>query len=110
MGRCWMALEPTSKAKLVSSRELSRVVDEAVKAASQRGGGGGLGGGGNVILRPDILGRMIRELDQAQHFANAVASGVSKAGIPAEPIVLSIGKGFQIAGFIEREALQLREF
>jgi hypothetical protein len=99
--------------KLVSARELSKVVDEAVKAASLRtptGDGGASGGAHNVILRPDILGRLIRELDQAQHFANAVAKGVEKSGIGAEPVVVPIGRGLNIAGFIERDALQIREF
>jgi hypothetical protein len=110
-----MAVE-LSKTKLVSARELSKVVDEAVKAAGAggAGGGGGVGAGGaaahNVIINPDILGRVIRDLAQAQHFADAVAKGVNKAGIAAEPVVLSVGKGINIAGFIEREALHLREF
>jgi hypothetical protein len=102
-----MASQSLGKAKLVSAHELSRVVDEAVKAASLRTDPGG--GTHNVILRPDILGRLIRDAGQAQHFAEAVAKGVTKAGVHAEPVVISIGDGTRIAGFIEREALQLRE-
>jgi len=102
-----MAVEPTSKTKLVSSRELSKVVDEAIKAA-----GGRLGGGGpshNVILSPEILGRILREAE-GQHFAEAVSKGVERAGISVQPVVFPIGHGLEIAGFIERDALLAREF
>lgn len=102
-----MTGELTGKTKLVSARELSRAVDEAVKSASARLGEGG---GQNVILRPDILGRLIRDASQAQHFAQAVAKGVEKGGVNAQPVVFEIGHGLHIAGFIEREALQVREF
>jgi hypothetical protein len=109
-----MAVEPTTKAKLVSSRELSKIVDEAVKAAAGRtpaGGGAGAGGGTshNLILSPEILGRILREAE-GQHFAQAVAKGVEKTGINVQPVVLPIGHGWEIAGFIERDALQAREF
>ena len=102
-----MAVEPTSKAKLVSSRELSKVVDEAIKAAGGRVGGGGPGH--NIILSPEILGRVLREAE-GQHFAQAVAKGVEKTGINVQPVVISLGHGIEIAGFIERDALQAREF
>jgi len=107
-----MATNPASKAKLVSSRELSKVVDEAIKAAASRGGAGGVGAGGghNVIVRPDILGRMIHDMQQAQHFADAVAKGVEHAGVHVQPVVVPLGTGGHLAGFIERDALQIREF
>jgi hypothetical protein len=102
-----MAVEPTTKAKLVSARELSKVVDEAVKAAAGRPAIGG--SGHNLILSPEILGRILREAE-GQHFAEAVAKGVEKSGISVQPVVLPIGHGWEIAGFIERDALQAREF
>ncbi|MBV9370376.1 MAG: hypothetical protein JO109_01760 [Alphaproteobacteria bacterium] len=95
----------------MNSRDLSRVVDEAVKAATQRNAGSAAAlGGHNVIVRPDILGRMIRDLTEAQHFSQAVASGVSKSGIQVDPVVIPIGKGGHLAGFVERDSLNLREF
>lgn len=100
-----MASQAVSKAKLVSARDLSKVVDEAVKSASLRVEGGSH----NVILSPNILGRLIRDATEAQHFADAVAKGVTRGGIHVEPVVVSIGDGLRIAGFIERDALQLRE-
>ena len=103
-----MATELTSKTKLVSSRELSRVVDEAIKAAGGRVGSGG-GPGHNIILSPEILGRILRE-SEGQHFAQAVAKGVEKTGISVQPVVFPIGHGLEIAGFIERDALLAREF
>jgi len=102
-----MAVEPTSKTKLVSSRELSKLVDEAIKAAGGRVGGGGPGH--NVILSPEILGRILRETE-GQHFAEAVTKGVAKTGVNVQPVVFSIGHGMEIAGFIERDALLAREF
>ena len=102
-----MATELTGKTKLVSSRDLSKVVDEAIKTAGGRVGGGGPGH--NVILSPEILGRILREAE-GQHFAQAVAKGVEKTGIHVQPVVFPIGHGLEIAGFIERDALQAREF
>jgi hypothetical protein len=102
-----MTLQPTARAKLVSAPELTKVVEEAIRAAGSRTP---VPTGHNIIISPDILGRVIRELDQAQHFAQAVSKGVNKAGIGAEPVVLTVGPGINIAGFIERDALQIREF
>src|SRR4051794_2456086 len=102
-----MAVEPTTKAKLISARDLAKVVDEAVKVATSHAPAGGTAH--NVILRPDILGRLLRQ-GEAQHFADAVSKGVEKAGISVQPVVLPIGHGLEIAGFIERDALQVREF
>jgi hypothetical protein len=106
-----MAVEPASKAKLVSSHQLSQAVEEAVKAASQRNLSAASGlAGHNVIVRPDILGRMIRDLEQAKHFSEAVAAGLGKAGTHVDPVVIPLGIGGHLAGFIERDALQIREF
>jgi hypothetical protein len=106
-----MNVEATAKPKLVSAHQLSHMVEDAVASASLRLPAASSGDlGHNVILSPDILGRVLRDLDQAQHFAQAVTKGVEKAGIGAEPVVLPIGKGLHIAGFIERDALQFRQF
>jgi hypothetical protein len=106
-----MAVEPTSKAKLVSSHQLSQAVEEAVKAASQRNHSAASGlGGHNILARPDILGRMIRDLEQARHFSESVAAGLGKTGTHVDPVVISLGSGGHLAGFVERDSLQIREF
>lgn len=111
-----MAVEPSSKAKLVSARDLSKVVDEAVKAASQRSPSGAASGGSNlaaaghnVILNPEILGRILRDAAHAQEFASSVSRGLEKAGFSVQPVSFEIGKGIHIAGFVERDRLLQRE-
>jgi len=111
-----MAVEPSSRAKLVSARELSKIVDEAIKSAAQRPAAGAVANapalaatGHNVILNPEILGRVLRDAAQAQHFATSVAKGVEKAGFSVQPVAFEIGKGIHIAGFVELDRLVQRE-
>ncbi len=96
-------MSTTSKAALISARELPKVVDAAIKAAGDKGHAG------PFVLRWDIAGKVIREAE-AHAFATNVAKQLGAAGHEVSPAVLTIG-GETLAGFVERNALpQFREF
>jgi hypothetical protein len=104
-------------AKLVSARELSKIVDEAVRAAShpplaqgaERAAALSAGGGHNVLISPEILGRVLRDAGEAKQFATTVARSVEKSGFSVHPVSFEIGNGIHIAGFVERDSLLQRE-
>ena len=98
---------PTSKAEVISARDLSRSIDKAVAAAVKR-----------HELKPDaanlaidweIFGRRLRDLqslDEAFAFASDVTRSVGPVqGLkPTQPIALRVG-GDIICGFIEKGRL-----
>ena len=92
-------LEPSAKATLVSVRDLPKVVDEAVKAANKRLGT--VPDTAPAIKKWEIYGRVIRDLGQAEKFADAVSAEVAKSGIAVSPATLIIDKHIW-CGFIER--------
>lgn len=102
-----MAVAPT-KAALVSNRELTRVVDAAVKAVIERTKIPV--DDGSVVIRWELIGRILRDLDTAQPFATQVAKEMTVLGVKATPAVLIIDKKI-LAGFFERLNLpQQRQF
>ena len=93
-----MAISSTKKTRLISVRELPRVVEAAVKAAQGRLG---TTDSGPLIKRWEIYGKYARDLAQAQRFATEVTAEVAKAGIDAGPAMMILDKDI-ICGFIER--------
>lgn len=105
-----MALAP--KAKLVSARELHGLVAEAVKVAAA-----------NpklkekldlsepaVTIRWDLIGRILRNLEDAQTFSGGVASALKAKNIAVTPATLIIDKRI-LAGFFERTQVPIeRQF
>ncbi len=90
------------KAPTVSARELSAMVDKAVTIAAKR-----LDlqpEPENIIIRWDLVGRILRDASLAQKFSEDVAGQLKKAGVAVEPATLIIKKQI-IAGFIERARL-----
>ncbi len=96
-----MALAP--KAKLVSARELPGLVTEAVKVAAA-----------NpklkekidlsepaITIRWDLIGRILRDLNDAQLFSADVAKSLKARDIAVTPATLIIDKRI-LAGFFER--------
>jgi len=96
-----MAIAP--KAKLVSARELPGLVSEAVKAAAA-----------NprlkekldlsepaITIRWDLIGRILRNLEDAQTFSGDVAKSLKAKNISVTPATLIIDKRI-LAGFFER--------
>ena len=97
-------LEPSTKAGLVSIRDLPKVVDDAVKAANKRLGTVPDTAPAHNIKKWEIYGRVIRDLGQAGKFADAVTAEVAKSGIAVSPATLIIDKHIW-CGFIERPNL-----
>ena len=94
-----MAVTPIRKSNLIAARELPRVVDAAVKAASARVAGAEAASG--VIVKWELIGRVAKNLAQAQELATGITSEVSKsAGVKVQPAVLSVGKQI-VCGFFE---------
>lgn len=96
-----MALAP--KAKLVSARELPGLVSEAVKAAAA-----------NpklrqkidladptITIRWELIGRILRDLNDAQLFSADVAKSLKARNITVTPATLIIDKRI-LAGFFEK--------
>ncbi|HEX9965090.1 MAG TPA: hypothetical protein VGB04_08920 [Allosphingosinicella sp.] len=103
-----MAVTPTKKPNLVSARELPNLVDNAVKAATQRIGSTRVSG--PPIKRWDIRGYVLKDLAAAQSFSKEVTAEVTKAGVKAKPAVLILDREI-LAGFIDRDHIpKLREF
>lgn len=103
-----MATDPNRTARLVSMRELPRVVDSAIEIASKRIDV--TTKAGSIVVKWELIGRILNNFEHAQLFATTVSEEISKAGVEVHPAVLSIDKRI-IAGFYERASLpQLREF
>lgn len=95
-----MTLAPQQKAKLVSARELPKVVEAAVKAASARVGGGQEAVSGPVIVKWELVGRVARDLAHGEKLAAEISAEMGKAGHEVQPAVLGVGKEI-ICGFFE---------
>lgn len=103
-----MAITPTSSSKLVSARELSKVVEAAVKSASVRVPGAEPGG--PVVVKWELVGRVAKNLAQGQELATAITGELGKSGLKVEPAVLGVGRQI-ICGFFEPPNVPLlREF
>lgn len=95
-----MAVAPKPKAGLISARELPSVVDAAVKAASVRVKLP-VETTGPVIVKWDLIGRVLRDLNQAQPFAAEVVKELAAKNVKASPAVLIVDKKI-LAGFFEK--------
>jgi len=100
-----MATAPKAapKAKLVSARELPSLVAEAVKVAAANPK---LKDALNeaepaITIRWDLIGRILRNLDQAQLFSGEVTKALRAKNISVTPATLIIDKRI-LAGFFER--------
>lgn len=101
-----MAITPTSSSKLVSARDLSKVVEAAVKAAGVRGEAVS----GPVIVKWELVGRVAKSLAQGQELATAITGELGKSGMKVQPAVLSVGRQI-ICGFFEPPNVPvIREF
>ena len=90
------------RAELISARDLPAKVEAAIKAAMDRVGG--VGEPEPVIVKWELIGRILNAADGAQRFADEVTKEIGKFGIDAEPAVLIIDKKV-IAGFFDRVAV-----
>ena len=98
----------TKKAALVTGRELNAAVDKAVAIAAKRHGAAI--SDTNLITNWELIGRILKERELADPFANDVAAALVKSGIPAQPATLRWGRQI-LCGFFERGRLpQVREF
>ena len=93
-----MTLTPTKRNELVSARELPRVLEAAVKAASARVAGAEAAG--PLIVKWELMGRRARDLAQGQKLAAEITAEVGRAGLKVKPAVLGVGKDI-ICGFFE---------
>jgi hypothetical protein len=96
-----MALAP--KAKLVSARELPSLVTEAVRAAAANPK---LKGkidlaDPTITIRWELIGRILRDLADAQTFSADVAKSLKAKSITVTPATLIIDKRI-LAGFFEK--------
>jgi hypothetical protein len=97
------------KAALIPARELNSVVAAAVKAAGARVKLPPTDDG-PLIIRWELIGRVLRDLNQAQPFAAEVVKELAAKSIKATPAVLIIDKKI-LAGFFERPQLPIeRQF
>jgi hypothetical protein len=94
-----MAVAPKARAGLVSNRELQGLVDAAVKVAAERTQTPI--GDGSTVLKWELIGRILRDLNTAQPFAAEVTRALGAQGVKASPAVLIIDKKI-LAGFFER--------
>jgi hypothetical protein len=97
-----MAKPTKSRAALVSTRDLPKLVESAVKTASQQLGG--LADAGPLLSKWGLIGRTVKDAATGQPFADAVSRALVLRGVAAQPAVLTINK-LTIAGFIERAAV-----
>ncbi len=103
-----MTIAPRTKAALVSARELPGLVDAAVKAAAIRAKIPEVEG--PVVVKWELVGRVLRDLKQAQPFADGVVAELGAKGVKASPAILTVDKKI-LAGFFEKIAVpQLRQF
>lgn len=102
-----MAITPTRGSKLVSARELSKVVEAAVKAGSARVAGAEASG--PVIVKWELVGRVAKNLAQGQELAKAITAELGPE-MRVQPAVLGVGRQI-ICGFFEPPNVpELREF
>jgi hypothetical protein len=103
-----VSIAPRTKAALVSARELPNLVDAAVKAAAVRAQIPDAAG--PVIVKWELIGRVLRDLKQAQPFADGVVAELGAKGVKASPAILIVDKKI-LAGFFEKIAVpQQRQF
>ena len=100
-----MAIASKSVAALVSARELPKVVDEAIKAATAAG----IASDGPLVVKWDLIGRQVRDLEAGEAFSGAVAKSLTGSGVKASPALLKIDK-IIIAGFFERANIPQTRF
>jgi hypothetical protein len=96
------------RAEAISVTTLSKSIDKAVELAARRQGL--KPGSGNLVFPGHILGRVIRDLDDANAafaFAAEVTKSVNASGANGEPAVFKIGPDI-LAGYIERLPTPLR--
>jgi hypothetical protein len=94
-------------AQLISARALPSAIADAVKLAEERVPVGGTTG--PIVVKWDLIGRILRDSKMAFEFADAVSSKLNEGGMKVEPAVL-IQKKIIIAGFFERKLVpQIRE-
>jgi hypothetical protein len=94
-------------AQLLSARALPSAIANAVKLAEERVQVGRTQG--PIVVKWDLIGRILRDSKLAFEFADAVASNLNEGGMKVEPAVL-IQKKIIIAGFFERKLVpQIRE-
>ncbi len=92
----------TTRAKAISLSELSNSIDKAVALASKRYGVSV--GGDTVIHNWEILGRILREMNNLKASGpTEVAAAIAKsAGLRGTPVATMIGKDI-LVGVIARE-------
>jgi hypothetical protein len=94
-------------AQLLSAHALPSAIANAVKLAEERVQVGRTQG--PIVVKWDLIGRILRDSKLAFEFADAVASNLNEGGMKVEPAVL-IQKKIIIAGFFERKLVpQIRE-
>jgi hypothetical protein len=99
-----MEEEAARQAQLISMRQLPKIVDEAVRAAHGRIGDAA--GEGKIINRWEIYGRILRDLELGEKFANEVTQNVARQGFAVQPAILKIDRDI-LCGFIERANVPL---
>src|SRR5690242_13269693 len=97
-----MTIAPKPKAALVSARELPGLVDAAVKVAAVRAKIPEVEG--PIVVKWELIGRVLRDLKQAQPFADGVVAELGAKGIKASPAILIVDKKI-LAGFFEKIAV-----
>lgn len=90
-----MALDP-KKAALIPARNLPKLVNEAIKQAEARLGGPV--GEPKLVKKWELIGRVVRDLPQAERFSAEVSAAL---GPVASPAIVKIDDKI-LAGFIER--------
>lgn len=91
-----MALDP-KKAALIPARNLPKIVTEAIKQAEVRIGAGVVGEA-KIVKKWELIGRVCRDLPQAERFAAEVSR---ELGPNVSPALIKIDDKI-LAGFIER--------
>jgi hypothetical protein len=89
-------------AALVSGTDLAKMVDKAVLIAAQRHQVAV--SDTNLILKWELIGRLLKDKLLADKFADEVASQLVKGGFAAQPATLRFGKQI-LCGFFERANL-----
>lgn len=96
-----------NRAELISVRDLPKAIDDAVKHAIERANVKP-DAGDSIIRRFEIYGRYLKDLKQAEGFADAMAAALKKAGhTNMEPAVIMVG-GTITAGVVENGSISVR--
>jgi hypothetical protein len=102
-----MPTTDVKKAQLIPLKKLPDLVDAAIRVA-QPGTGGTPAS--KVIKRWEIIGRVARNFEEGQKFADAVTAHISQQGFEVKSAVLRLDRDI-ICGFIERGNLPIeRQF